>query len=193
MNLCNQIKKYRNERGFSQKDLAEKIYVSTQTISNWENERSYPDIQNLLLLSVLFDVTLDDLVKGDVEKMKQEINVKKFNSWSWVMTVLMLVAPLSIAPSFKYLGFKGLIIPLMISALLMFVAIRVERLKKQFQLKTYSEILHFLDIQPINEEQNKNEHQNLLGLQGIYYILAIVVFLALLGLSFIVFFKLRRL
>ncbi|MRC99867.1 helix-turn-helix domain-containing protein, partial [Bacillus thuringiensis] len=57
MNLSKQIKKYRDREGFSQEDLAEKIYVSRQTISNWENERSYPDIHNLLFLSVLFDVS----------------------------------------------------------------------------------------------------------------------------------------
>nr|WP_257152008.1 helix-turn-helix transcriptional regulator [Bacillus toyonensis] len=58
MNLSKQIKKYRDREGFSQEDLAEKIYVSRQTISNWENERSYPDIHNLLLLSVFFSMFL---------------------------------------------------------------------------------------------------------------------------------------
>lgn len=53
MDLSHQIKKYRKQLAFSQEELAEKIYVSRQTISNWENERSYPDIHNLLLLSVL--------------------------------------------------------------------------------------------------------------------------------------------
>ena len=71
MNLSKQIKKLREEAGYSQEELSEKIYVSRQTISNWENERSYPDIHNLLLLSVLFNVTLDELVKGDVETMKK--------------------------------------------------------------------------------------------------------------------------
>jgi transcriptional regulator with XRE-family HTH domain len=65
MNLSKQIKRLREEARFSQEELSEKIYVSRQTISNWENERSYPDIHNLLLLSVLFDVTLDELVKGE--------------------------------------------------------------------------------------------------------------------------------
>ena len=83
MNLSKQIKKYREEFKFSQEELAEKLFVSRQTISNWENERSYPDIHNLLLLSVLFDVSLDELVKGDVEKMKEKIanvNMDKYLS-----------------------------------------------------------------------------------------------------------------
>ncbi|WP_407946511.1 helix-turn-helix transcriptional regulator [Planococcus antarcticus] len=64
MNLSKQIKKYRTREQLSQEELAEKLYISRQTISNWENERSYPDIHNLLLMSVLFAVSLDDLVKG---------------------------------------------------------------------------------------------------------------------------------
>jgi len=60
MDLSHQIKKYRKQLAFSQEELAEKLYVPRQTISNWENERSYPDIHNLLLLSVLFDVSLDE-------------------------------------------------------------------------------------------------------------------------------------
>ena len=55
--------KYR-EKNYSQEYLAEKLYVSRQTISNWENERSYPDIHNLLMMCNLFNVSLDDLVKG---------------------------------------------------------------------------------------------------------------------------------
>ena len=85
MNLSKQIKRLREEARFSQEELSEKIYVSRQTISNWENERSYPDIHNLLLLSVLFDVTLDELVKGDVETMKNVIKKDEMNRYSYIM------------------------------------------------------------------------------------------------------------
>lgn len=85
MEVCTQIKKYRNIMELSQEELAEKIYVTRQTISNWENGKSYPDIHSLLLLSSLFDVSLDQLIKGDIEIMKKEINkaeVEKFNRLS---------------------------------------------------------------------------------------------------------------
>lgn len=55
MNVGNQIRNYRKGRQFSQEDLAEKVFVSRQTISNWETEKSYPDLQSLLLLATLFD------------------------------------------------------------------------------------------------------------------------------------------
>lgn len=49
MELGNQIKKYRSELQISQEQLADRIYVSRQTISNWENEKSYPDVNSLIL------------------------------------------------------------------------------------------------------------------------------------------------
>jgi len=81
MEIGRQIKKYRLESGLSQDELAEKIFVTRQTISNWENDKNYPDIKSLLLLSSLFDISLDTLVKGDLEKMKEQIqteDIKKF-------------------------------------------------------------------------------------------------------------------
>ena len=74
MELGNQIKSHRAALSLSQEELAEKVYVTRQTVSNWENNKSYPDIHSLLLLSALFDVSLDQLIKGDLETMKQEVN-----------------------------------------------------------------------------------------------------------------------
>ena len=79
MEIGRQIRRYRERDQLSQEDLAGKIYVSRQTISNWENNRSYPDIQNLMLLSVLFNVSLDELVNEDVDVMKKEIDRKSWN------------------------------------------------------------------------------------------------------------------
>ena len=54
MKIGKQIRKYRTEMELSQDELAEKIFVSRQTISNWENNKNYPDVKSLLLLSSLF-------------------------------------------------------------------------------------------------------------------------------------------
>ncbi|MCR5499747.1 MAG: helix-turn-helix domain-containing protein, partial [Acetatifactor sp.] len=74
MELCNQMKKYRTEAGLSQDALAEKIFVSRQTISNWETGKNYPDINSLLRMSEVFGVSVDALLKGDVEEIKEMIN-----------------------------------------------------------------------------------------------------------------------
>ncbi|MBO7475200.1 MAG: helix-turn-helix transcriptional regulator [Ruminococcus sp.] len=73
MELSNRIKELRTEKGWSQEVLAQHVYVSRQTISNWETERSYPDVHSLLILSDLFGVSIDELIKGDVDTMKEKI------------------------------------------------------------------------------------------------------------------------
>ena len=57
MEIGKQIKKYRTSLGMSQEMLAERIFVSRQTISNWENDKNYPDIKSLLMLSSLFEIS----------------------------------------------------------------------------------------------------------------------------------------
>ena len=66
MELGSQIKKYRGELKLSQEELAEKVYVTRQTVSNWENEKSYPDIHSLLLLSSLFESDKYSLIPSGV-------------------------------------------------------------------------------------------------------------------------------
>jgi len=70
----NRIREERDRLGLSQEDLAQQIFVSRQTVSNWETGKTYPDVQSLLLLSKLFEVSVDSLVKGDVEAMQEKID-----------------------------------------------------------------------------------------------------------------------
>ena len=62
MEIGNQIRKYRTSLNLSQDELADRIYVTRQTISNWENNRNYPDIRSLVLLSNVFGVSNGDNV-----------------------------------------------------------------------------------------------------------------------------------
>ena len=94
MEIGNQIKKYRAELKLSQEELADKIFVTRQTISNWENEKNYPDVKSLVMLSNLFGISLDQLVKGDLEEMKKQMkesDLKEFYKQGAVMAVLMIV------------------------------------------------------------------------------------------------------
>ena len=74
MELGARLKEYRNNHGMTQDELAERLYVTRQTISSWENDKSYPDIHSLLMLGEVFDVSLDTLVKGDIEIMKEKVS-----------------------------------------------------------------------------------------------------------------------
>ena len=73
MELGARIKEHRTRCGISQEDLARRVYVARQTVSNWETDKTYPDVQSLLLLGQLFEVSIDELVRGDVVAMQQAI------------------------------------------------------------------------------------------------------------------------
>ena len=74
MQIGVRIRDHRTQAGMSQDDLAMRVYVSRQTISSWENDKTYPDVQSLLLLSEIFDTSIDDLIKGDVETMTSTLD-----------------------------------------------------------------------------------------------------------------------
>lgn len=82
MELGKQIKKHRQEVQLSQEKLADRVYVSRQTISNWENDKSYPDVNSLVLLSEIFQISLDNLIKGDIEVMKDVIQKEEIVAFS---------------------------------------------------------------------------------------------------------------
>ncbi|WP_241698090.1 helix-turn-helix transcriptional regulator, partial [Enterococcus faecalis] len=71
MNIGNSLKMRRNELGLTQSEVAEKLYVTRQTISNWENNKSYPNIDCLIELSNLYEMTLDRLLKEDNPMMEK--------------------------------------------------------------------------------------------------------------------------
>lgn len=64
------LKEARLKKNMTQEEVAEKIFVSRQSISNWENNKTYPDIGNVIALSDLYDVSLDELLKGSDNFMK---------------------------------------------------------------------------------------------------------------------------
>lgn len=83
MDIGNQIKERRQRLGWSQDELAQKLYVSRVTVSHWETGKTLPDVQSMLLLANLFDTTIDDLVRGSVDEMhdiieKNEQRTKRF-------------------------------------------------------------------------------------------------------------------
>ncbi len=67
MDIAEKIIKLRKANGWSQEDLAEKLYVSRQAISRWENGTALPDAENVLQISKLFQVTTDYLLNDDYE------------------------------------------------------------------------------------------------------------------------------
>lgn len=70
MLIGDKLKEARLKKNMTQEEVAEKIFVSRQSISNWENNKTYPDIGNVIALSDLYEISLDELLKGSDNFMK---------------------------------------------------------------------------------------------------------------------------
>ena len=170
MQVGKQIQHYRKEKNLSQDELAEIIFVSRQSISNWERGATYPDIQNLLLLSKVFEVSLDQLIKGDVETMKQIIHDQEFMRYQKdgvVFTILLIGSPIIMIPLILYLEWFGIAISCSIYAITMFYALRIEKFKKQHNLRTFRQIVAYDQGRSLSEieeaeERGKAPYQNII-------------------------------
>ena len=170
MELNKQIKKYRTDANLSQEELADKIFVSRQTISNWENGKNYPDIKSLVLMSEVFQVSLDNLIKGDLERMKKEIDTQEYarfqkdSSIFNVLFIVLLITPVPLVMLWKWLG---LIFYLCLFAIGMYFAVRIEKYKKKYDIQTYKEIVAFTNGKSLDEiekarEEGKRPYQKVL-------------------------------
>lgn len=164
MEIGQQIIRYRKQQALSQEELAEKVYVSRQSISNWENDKTYPDIYSLLLLSQIFQVSLDQLIKGDIEKMKYtitQVDKKNFERDTKVMVTLMILLMISSYPLVYFLELLGLGIFVLLSIITMTYANRVERFKKKYDVQTYKEILAVSSGKLLDEIEKREERAKL--------------------------------
>ena len=167
MELGQRIKDCRTEKGMTQEELADRIYVSRQTISSWENDKSYPDVHSLLMMGDLFGVSLDTLIKGDIEIMKEKVDksvVDGFRKDNWIFAVLVLLCILSAVPLMKYLGAIGTLIWGIIVSGTLFYALKVEKAKKDNDVYTYKEIVAFYNGEKLDSiekarEEGKREYQ----------------------------------
>lgn len=161
MELGNQIKQHRNRMGLSQEELAENVYVSRQTISNWENGKNYPDIKSLLLLSSFFGVSLDDLVKGDMAEMKEQIkkeDIQLFRRHSWIYGFLLVAMVVLLIPAWL----KGNVLTMVLWSILFVVtlihAFWLEKWMKGHDIQTYKEIVAFCEGKHLDELEQQREY-----------------------------------
>ncbi|MBP3656820.1 MAG: helix-turn-helix transcriptional regulator [Clostridia bacterium] len=160
MELGKHIRQLRQEAQLSQEALAERVYVSRQTISNWENEKSYPDVNSLVLLSEVFQVSLDKLIKGDIDAMKEVIQkeeVEKMERYGRIYSLLFIAVAVSAVPLFMCLGTWAFIPWGMLFAAAMYYALQIERIKKDNDVQTYKEIVAFSEGKRLDDIQKQRE------------------------------------
>lgn len=107
MQLGQAIAQIRKERGLTQEAFAKMYNVTRQTVSNWENEKSYPDLSTLVKISDEFNVSLDVLLKGDF-RMVKDIDKKIKKRPFYIGIIIGLVIIVVALFSFIYVNDKRL-------------------------------------------------------------------------------------
>ncbi len=111
LNIGKRLKDARIESGYTQEQVAEQLDVSRQTISSWENGRTFPDIVSVVSLSDIYDVSLDVLIKGDekmLEHLEESTNIVKSNKKllfaiiANILTAIAMIGLSVIVPSNEY-------------------------------------------------------------------------------------------
>lgn len=173
MEIGHRIKSYRTQLGMSQDALAERVYVSRQTISNWENDKTYPDVQSLLILSEVFGATIDDLVKGDVKTMTKTLDsdAKTMHRLGFVMLAFLLLMVLALVwVSVQLIVWDWpteqtvptIVLALVLWGIAMFAAVWAERLMKEHDLVTYQEVLSFMTGKDVDRATEKGRRERLI-------------------------------
>ena len=90
MSLGEKIREQRKQAGLSQEQLAEKLNVSRQAITKWETDKGIPDVANLIAISDEFELSLDELIKGNVTVKKKIIADSSAKKWHILVIVYLL-------------------------------------------------------------------------------------------------------
>lgn len=113
MKIGDKLKNARLKKSMTQEEVAEKLFVSRQSISNWENNKTYPDIGNVIALSDLYQISLDELLKGSDNFMKhleESTDIVKSNKKLIFIIVIALIAMIIMALFTEFLPEKVLLI-----------------------------------------------------------------------------------
>ena len=133
MNISDKLKNNRKQAGLTQEEIAQKLHVSRQTISNWETGRSIPDIYSLVELSNIYDISLDHLVKEDIvmmNELKKENKEKKIINRAIILSavgVILMIISLLIKSSHIQDFSRGMGIGFLLTSALVLILTKVLR------------------------------------------------------------------
>lgn len=148
MKIGQHIYQLRTTQNLTQEELASKVYVTRQTVSNWERGYSYPDLQSLMTISEYFNISVHELLKEDLPTIQRSLSMKAhqhFQQLSTEFTLLLIWFLISSIFSVYFFRENGLLLNLVISSLwLVYKSFQVERFKSDYQLRNYQDISDFL-------------------------------------------------
>lgn len=133
MNIGDKLKQARLNKKMTQEEVADKLYVSRQSISNWENNKTYPDLGNVLALSDLYEISLDELLKGSDNFMKhleESTDIVRSNKKLIFYIIMGLVAMVVMAMFTEFLPEKVVLIAIFTLAVIVTGLVYSEIIKR---------------------------------------------------------------
>ncbi|USS92945.1 helix-turn-helix transcriptional regulator [Fructilactobacillus ixorae] len=91
--FAQQLKKLRSNRGLSQAELAEQLFISRQAVSKWEAGTATPDLNTLIKLTELLECSLDELVSAQPSPGEQPVPSHQMNGWEFLHRDWWLIFP----------------------------------------------------------------------------------------------------
>jgi transcriptional regulator with XRE-family HTH domain len=188
MELGKNIKSLRTQYNYSQEDLAELVYVTRQTISKWETEKNYPDLNSLILLSKAFNITIDNLIKGDLEIMKYIVEENEARRFKRDLIVGSVSALVGIALVFAtqmiflfgtiayFIGMVGGFLLGLVGAILF---IKWDFVQKKYDIRSFKEIIAFSKGETLDEIAKAKEAAKSPYQYALFIIIAIVIVVVL--------------
>ena len=158
MLIGKKIREARQKNGLSQEGLAEKLDTTRQTISSWENGKTYPGIQSITSLSEIFNITVESLIREDVETMRNTLSdsekddrIKRnkdrdvMNRLNMLRFMNAFIGALIFFPVRTYLGKNWLFIPIILLVTAIIITIPIQVYRKKYNLHKYKDIVEFFD------------------------------------------------
>ena len=195
MSFGEKLQQLRKEKGLSQEDLAHQLNVSRQAVSKWESQNGYPEIEKMILISDLFQVSLDYLMKKDYEEHENEtissfhlmtqqniedyLHFKKSFALRIGSSVLLMIVGLFIAAlcadtSYQSIGVFGFLI--MVGIGVFFIIMTTLLKESKFKIENEEIKIAFNDLQNLQEQYQHFHKYFTLAIAG--GVLLIIVSLA---------------
>lgn len=180
MELARRIREHRERLGMSQGELAKAVFVTRNTISNWETDRTYPDVQSLLLLSNLFGTSIDALVREDSKEMRDSLaaGVKRMNRLGVVMMVFGLAC---VAWVIVGIAMDWGLAPIAVPAAALFIpasiaAFLIDKMRHDNQLYAYQSVEAYLagEDPDVNNPYNRRASEHWIAKRIVLTVLLII-------------------
>lgn len=158
MELGYRIRSLREELGVSQADFAKAVYVARQTVSNWENNKTLPDVESLKLIAAYFGITVDELLDAEAVRLIDETAQARHDLLVWIASsavyllwiIIEFTMKFTLVESLAGADKQGAALSLLVVRLVVFLwyaaaAGRAERIRRDRELSSALQVVAFIE------------------------------------------------